>query len=99
MGRGRSRCPDLKRKGMKREPGKSHFFTHEFDGSGGAVSGVACDGMARESSVTPDLMLAPGQKIALNKGVMSAPAKYPETGFARNSCARALRMESPPGLL
>ena len=55
--------------------------------------------MTRKPGVTSDLMLVAGQMVALNEGVMGAPAKNPETGFARGHPARAFGMEAAPRLL
>ena len=90
---------DLKEKGMEGQTGKAHLLTEELEGPRGAVARIAHYGMAGKPGVAPDLMLAAGQKVALNEGVMGAPAKNPETGFARGRRARALGMESAPRLL
>ena len=92
-------CPDLKRKRMEGETGETHLLAEEPEGSGGAVAAIAHHGMAGKPGVAPDLVLAAGQKVALNEGVMRAPAKDPETGLARDRFARAFGAETAPCLL
>jgi len=41
--------------------------------------------MTRKPGVTSDLMLAAGQKVALNEGVMGASSKDPEARLGRDS--------------
>jgi hypothetical protein len=48
--------------------------------------------MTRKPGVTPDLMLAAGQKVALNEGVMGASLKDPEAGLRRDRSGAALGM-------
>jgi hypothetical protein len=48
--------------------------------------------MTRKPGVTPDLMLAAGQKVALNEGVMGASPKDPEAGLGRDRPGAALWM-------
>jgi hypothetical protein len=92
-------CLDLKRKRMKGETGKAHLLTEKLEGPRGAVTRIAHHGVAGKPGVAPDLMLAAGQKVALDEGVMAAPAKNPETGFARGRHARAFGMEAASCLL
>ena len=54
--------------------------------------------MAGKPGVAPDLMLAAGQKVALNESVMGAPVKNSETGFAQGHLAPAFGMEAAPRL-
>jgi len=48
--------------------------------------------MTRKPGVTSDLMLAAGQKVALNEGVMGASPKDPETGLGWDRPGAALGM-------
>jgi hypothetical protein len=48
--------------------------------------------MTRKPGVTSDLMLAAGQKVALNEGVMGASPKDPEAGLGRDRSGAALGM-------
>ena len=91
--------PDLKGKGMEGQTGKAHFPAEELERPRGAVARIAHHGMAGKPGVPPDLMLAAGQKVALNEGVMGTPAKNPETGFAWDHFARAFGMEAAPRVL
>ena len=50
--------------------------------------------MAGKPGMPPDLMLAAGQKVALNERIMSAPAKDVKAGLARGHPTRAFGMET-----
>ena len=78
---------------------KTHLIAQEFEGSGGAVARIAHHGMTCKPGVTSDLMLAAGQKVALNEGVMGASPQDPEAGFGRDSPGPALGMKAAPRLL
>ena len=91
--------PDLKGKGMEGQTGEAHLLAEELDRPRGAVARIAHHGMAGKPGVAPDLMLAAGEKVARNKGVMGAPAKNPETGLARDHPARSFGMDAAPRLL
>jgi hypothetical protein len=93
-GRLRSRWLDLKGKGMEGETGKALLLAEELDGPGSAISRVSYHGMAGKTGVAPNLMLAASHKVALNEGIMDAPAKNPEAGLARDPSARAFGMEA-----
>ena len=84
---------------MEGQTGKAHLLTEELEGPRGAVARIAHYGMAGKPGVPPDLMLAAGQKVALNEGIMGASAKDPEAGLARGPLARAFGMEAAPRLL
>ena len=84
---------------MEGQTGESHFLEEELVRPKGAVARIAHHSMAGKPGVAPDLMLAAGQKVALNKRVMGAPAKNPETGFARGPPAPPIGMEAAPRLL
>ena len=99
MGRCRSGQPDLKGEGMEGQTDKTQLLAEELEGPGCTVARIAYHGMAGKSGVTPDLMLAAGQKVALNEGIMGASAKDPESGLARNRPARAIGVEATPSLL
>ena len=99
LGRRPSRGLDLEGKGMEGETGKALLFAEELDGPGRAIARIAHHGVAGKAGVAPDLMLAAGQKVALNEGVMGAPAKNPETGLARGRLAGAFGTEAAPRLL
>jgi len=79
---------------MEGQTGEAHLFAEELERPRGAVARIAHHGMAGKPGVAPDLMLAAGQKVALNEGVMGAPAKNPETGFAQGRLAPAFGMEA-----
>ena len=55
--------------------------------------------MTRKPGVTPDLMLAAGQKVALNEDIMGASPKDPEAGLGRDRSGAALGMYPAPRLL
>ena len=84
---------------MQGQTGKAHLVSKEREGPRCAVTHIAHHGVASKAGVAPDLMLAAGQKVALNEGVMSASAKNPEAGLARGRPARAFGMEAAPCLL
>jgi len=84
---------------MEGQTGEAHLFAEELERPRGAVARIAHHGMAGKPGVAPDLMLAAGQKVALNEGVMGTPAKNPETGFAWDHFARAFGMEAAPRVL
>jgi hypothetical protein len=90
--------PNLKGKGMEGQTGEAHLLAEELERPSGAVARIAHHGMAGKPGVAPDLMLAAGQKVALNEGVMGAPAENPETGFAQGHPARPFGMEAAPRL-
>jgi hypothetical protein len=77
---------------MKGETDKTHFFAYELEGPGCAVARIAHHGMTRKPGLTSDLMLAAGQKVALNEGVMGASPKDPEAGLGRDRPGAALGM-------
>ena len=77
---------------MEGEAVKTHLLAQELEGPGCAVARIAHHGMARKPGVTPDLMLAAGQKVALNAGVMGASPKDPEAGLGRDRPGAALGM-------
>lgn len=83
---------------MEGQAGEAHLLSEKLERPRGAVARIAHHGMAGKPRVAPDLMLAAGPKVALNEGVMGAPAKDPETGFARGHLVPAFRMEAAPGL-
>ena len=66
LGRCRSRWLDLKGKGMEGQTGKAHLLAEELERPRGAVARIAHHGMAGKPGVPPDLMLAAGQKVALD---------------------------------
>ena len=84
---------------MEGQTGESRLLAEELEGPWCAVARIAHHGMAGKPGVAPDLVLAAGQKVALNEGIMDAPAKNPETGFARGSPARTFGMDTAPHLL
>jgi len=84
---------------MEGEAVKTHLLTQELEGPGCAVARIAHHGMSRKPGVTPDLMLAAGQKVALNEGVMGASPKDPEAGLGRDRPGAAFGMEAAPRLL
>ena len=57
---------------MEGETVKTHLLAQVLVGPGCAVVGITHHGMARKPGVASDLMLAAGQKVALNQSVMSA---------------------------
>jgi hypothetical protein len=77
---------------MEGEAVKTHLLAQELEGPGCAVARIAHHGMARKPGVTPDLMRAAGQKVALNEGVMGASPKDPEAGLGRDRLGAALGM-------
>ena len=79
---------------MERQAGKSHLRAEEVKGPGCAVSTIAYHGMASQPGVPSNLMLAAGQKVALDKGIMGASPKDPETGLAGCRPSLPLRMKS-----
>ena len=84
---------------MEGQTDKAHLLAEELEGPRCAVARIAHHGMTRKPGVTPDLMLAAGQKVALNEGVMGASAKNPEVGLARDLPGGTLGMEAAPRLL
>jgi hypothetical protein len=84
---------------MEGQTDKTQLLAEELEGPGCTVARIAHHGMAGKSGVTPDLMLAAGQKVALNEGVMSASPKNPEAGLARGRPAWAFGTEAAPCLL
>jgi len=92
LGCRRSGYLDLKGKGMEGEAVKTHLLAQELEGPECAVARIAHHGMARKPGVTPDLMRAAGQKVALNEGVMGASPKDPEAGLGRDRLGTALGM-------
>jgi hypothetical protein len=83
---------------MESETGKAHLLTEKLEGTGCAVAAISHHGMAGKPCMAPNLMLAAGQKVALDEGVMGASAENPEAGLARYRPARAFGMEAAPGL-
>ncbi len=66
---------------MEGETDETLLLTKELEGPGRAVAHIADHGMTGKAGVTPDLMLAAGQEVALNEGVMGASPKDPEAGL------------------
>ena len=77
---------------MEGQTDKTHLLPKELKGSRRAVSRIAHHGMTRKPGVAPDLMLAAGQEVALNEGVMGASAKDAEAGLGRDRPMAALGM-------
>ena len=77
---------------MEGETDKTHLLAEELEGPGCAVARIANHGMTRKPGVASDLMLAAGQKVALNEGVMGASPKDPEAGLGRDRPGAALGM-------
>jgi len=92
LGRQRPGRLDLKGKGVEGQTSKALLLAEEPDGPGCAVARIAHHGMTRKPGVTSDLMLAAGQKVALNEGVMGASPKDPEAGLGRDRPGAALGM-------
>ena len=84
---------------MQRYTGETHLVSKEREGPTCAVARIAHHGVASKAGVAPDLMLAAGQKVALNEGVMSASLKNPKAGLARGRPAWAFGTEAAPCLL
>ena len=99
LGRPRPGRLDLKGERMERQTGKAHLLAEKLEGPGCAVATIAHHGMAGKPGVAPDLMLAAGQKVAPNEGVMGTSAKNPEAGLARDRPARAFGTEAASRLL
>ena len=76
---------------MEGQAVKPHFLAKELEGPGCAVSRIAHHRMTRKPGVAPDLVLAAGQKVAFNKGVMGASAR------TRKRVSDGLPWPGPPG--
>ncbi len=84
---------------MEGQTDKTQLLAEELKRPRRAVAPIAHHGMTGKPGVAPDLMLAAGQKVALDEGVMGASAKNPEAGLARDRPAPAFRVEAAPRLL
>ncbi len=84
---------------MEGQTGEARLFAEKLERPRCAVARITHHGMAGKPGVAPDLMLSARQKVALNEGIMGAPAKNPETCFARDFHARTSRTEAAAGVL
>ena len=91
--------PDPQRKGMEGETGETYLLAKKPERTRCPVPTVSHHSMTGKPGVATDLMLAAGDKIALDERVMGASAQNPEAGFARDQSGLAFGMEAAPGLL
>lgn len=84
---------------MEGQTDKTRPLAEELQRPRSAVAPIAHHGMTGKPGVAPDLMLAAGQKVALDEGVMGASAKNPVAGLAGDRPAPALWVEAASRLL